>query len=530
MKKRYIAFALLLVLLVGCQKTSGGHVGAAKQTLQTNLTAKRDTATEEYSTTEPTEATEATKPPEIVAVPQPPRSWSLDDEAMKIVNARVTMSGLSALAEQARGMTVDFPYSEYYQIEQCLEKYEGLTPYRAAGTNLFENGEISVQKLYDIVSANAQELPQEVRLTDEDRKTVCAIIAEVVNDYAKLPEADLLLTSEKLSQLKLRTFQEMAYGYYDDKSVTIGFDLSNSVMTGDFLRETVIHETYHMLAFCSPQEESNGSMRSGFSYRFADDTVSGLYYAWFNEGAAEYMAIDYLNVDEPEMYQAAVQSIDAIKLAILPRSEPTALERLSLKPQLSNLFECFGAETRDEQIEVLRLMFVLEMRHDVNLYASSRQLFEALKENGVQRDRTQLEREIDRSVAQTLSKRFYITLADLCDGREIGVKELFSALTIFETMLSKQTFFVERYTKAEVQDFFRFYQTLQTALFAQVADALGVSTEEVQRAFNAFYEKAEPDIASMELLTDAQRAYLVRIWQKYQNDRIRSVNAAASRV
>lgn len=175
-------------------------------------------------------------------------------------------------------------------------------------------------------------------------------------------------------------------------------------------------------------------------------------------------------------------------------------------------------------------MFVLEMRHDVNLYASSRQLLEALKENGVQRDQTQLEREIDRSVAQTLSKRFYITLADLCDGREIGVKELFSALTIFETMLSKQTFFVERYTKAEVQDFFRFYQTLQTALFAQVADALGVSTEEVQRAFNAFYEKAEPDIASMELLTDAQRAYLVRIWQKYQNDRIRSVNAASSRV
>lgn len=453
---------------------------------------------------------------------------AMDNYLLEIINSRVVFDSKEAdfFYKFIQQKEVIYPYSELFNFNQVLNKYKNLNDYTTGGLNYFENNTISGEKVYSIVKKNNKEanLVSNAQMSDEDLKVICNIISEVINDYVKNnQDVDLRFLSEKLSDLKILNFEGFSNGYYDSTNGKMGFSVNYlKNKSTEFYKSVVEHETYHFIQSNSLQERQNLNIdvRYGFLYKFNDVEVNSLFWVWYYEAAAQSLISD---PSQGDIYKALMQSMDCIKLptVLLAKNEVDSFEKISLSKDLNDLFLYFNCKTEKEKIEILNLMYSYNIKYNLN--GSSDDFFKLYK-NSYNDGKMpyQISKELNNSIAQTLTKHFYKNLVLNLENKNISVNEIFSLISLFESELSRE--FGYSVNQKYLTGFFDLYNEIQAEFFEIIASKLNVSVSDIQQAYNSFNKYMDIEISSNSLVTDGKKNYFLELKETRKSNRINSIN------
>lgn len=457
-------------------------------------------------------------------------SLELDEYSNKIINSVVVLNSNSvdAYINQVRNRKIEYPYSNLYGNQALFNKYNSLSNYKPTTSSLFKNGQITVDTLYSVVKKNNENanLSSNQKLSDSNLREICSIMVNLFNDYAKRhKEADLNLLSEKISELKIINFDGFSNGFYDNTLGKMGYSVSYlKAKSNDFFKETIEHETHHLIQAAGIKELSNSDYenRFGICYKFSDAEVNSLYWTWYYEGAAEYLTSNLNNKKTSNVYQDLIKSIDSIKIStILNNTGVADFENLSLSKDLNDLFKSFGCQTYDDKIEVLNLMYAFELKYNMNF--SCEDFFDKYKSTyGKTISSLEVKKELNNSIAQTLSKYFYKNLAMLLKNKQVSIQEIFSIISVFENEISREVLYSSK--QETLESFFEMYNDMQSELFEMISREINFSLEEIQQAYNSYNKQISVNLKNTVLLNKEQEDFFNYITESTKNHKVNSIN------
>lgn len=457
-------------------------------------------------------------------------SLTLDEYSNKIINSNVILdsNSLNAFINEVNSIKPEYPYSNLYGTQSLYNKYNSIYKYRSTTSNLFRNGQITVDTLYSVVKKNNENanLSDNQKLNDSNLKEICSIMVDVLNDYAKRHRgADLNLLSEKISELKIINFDGFSNGFYDNTLGRMGYSVSYlKGKSSEFFKETIEHETHHLIQAASIKEISNSNYenRFGISYKFNDVDVNSLYWSWFYEGTAEYLTLNLNNKKTSNVYQDIIKSIDSIKIStILNNNDVDDFENLSLSTDLNDLFRYFNCQTNNDKIEVLNLMYALELKYNLNFICED--FFDKYESQyGKNLSKLELKKQLNNSIGQTLSKYFYKNLAISLKNKRVSVQEIFSIISVFENELSREIFYSSN--QATLESFFEMYNDVQSELFEMIANKLNCSVDDVQQIYNAYNKQTNGNLKNTVLLNKEKEEFFNYITYSTKNHKVNSIN------
>lgn len=455
----------------------------------------------------------------------------LDDYSLQIINKKVKLNqnSINLFVNYIKGINVSYTYNDIYNTNLVLNKYNSLGKYNSTSKNLFINNNISSETLYSIVKKNNsnEKLVAKATLSDSELREICSIIVGILNDYAKnYKKADLLLLSEKINNLKILKFDDFSNGYFDATNGRMGFNVTYlKNKSYDFYKKTIEHETYHFIEGNSIGESTSLGFvdRYGFSYEFLDVNVNSLLWNWYYEGSAEYLACNYNNTRENNVYDSVIKSIDTVKVATIlsNKNKVATFERLSLSNDLNDLFEYFGCETKEDKIEVLNLMYSYNIIYNMNFSSDDfYKQYELIY--GSKANKRDLEKELNNNIAQTLTKYFYRDLAILINNKEIDVKDIFSLISVFENEISREIWYNSN--QDTLDEFFDVYNGIQSNFFDILSRELGIKIDDLQYAYNAYNKCSVNDISNISILENSKKEFYNYITKTRKNDKMNSIN------
>lgn len=389
-------------------------------------------------------------------------------------------------------ISVDYPYSEYFGIDSCLERYNALPPYTIIHESIFVDGVVSEKALFDAVKINNKKkgFNEQNEVTDEQILEICKYICEVVNEYvSENPDTDLNFLSQKLEGFAIQRIYDFEAGGYDFVSGIMAINYE-ALTKENNLERVIKHETYHLLQ-AAPEREG-AEFGFGFSTNFEQEDVNALLYVWHFEGCAEQLVINHLGTDST-VYDYARSFIERIKTATLTDSSKSFsdFEELSLTNDLTRLYEYFGADTEEKRKEVLQLMFAIEVIVDLNYISPANSFLEKIPCDDWQFHEDNF---MKGSIASSLSKLFYDNLTQL-EGATLG--DIFSLISIFEMGLNNSIRYIDNKNYHD-NGFFEIYGTLQDGFFTVLGESTGIEKEKLICLCNDynFYDMAKQESLS----------------------------------
>lgn len=521
---------ILLTTLTGCFNNKKDYDDKSKDTDSSWFEYY-----DEYNKKEEKEQTESNnyyvEDPTVPQETTPNLSLDLDDESLRIIDSQLSLdaNSLNYFQNYVRGINVYYPYSELYDTNIAFGKYKSLNKYNPKSPNVFKNNSISSNDLYAIVKKNndAANLAPVAVLNDSDLKDICVIICDVLNDYiSKTSNVDLVLLSEKINNLKITKIDEFSNGYYDAQLGKMGYNVSYlKGKSGDFYKKTIEHETYHFIQSGSFQEfdELNYESRYGISYKFNDININSLNWNWYYEGAAEYLTCNRNNSKDAGVYKDVIKAFDAIKVATIlyPGNDLTSFEEISLTSDLNNLFKYFNCKNENEKIEVLNLMYAYNIKFNLNFICD--EFYDRYeKAYGTTLSKNQMVKEINNSIAQTLAKQFYMNLAESVKNKNLSVEEIFKLISVFENEISREIWYNSN--QDSLTEFFEVYNDIQSEFFGIIAQSLGVSSDDIQTAYNSYNKAVNMDLKDVSFVNNDKKTFYDYILETRKNDKMNSIN------
>ena len=170
----------------------------------------------------------------------------LDELSKAIIDSDIKLnsSDIIEFINYVDTIKVDYPNSDLFNTLENFSKYKSLDKYRSTSDNIFKNGYITDQYIYNIVLKNNEQenFSKTAIMQDSDIKQICSIIAETLNYCLKNNLiSDYNLLSEKIFQLKIKKFEGFSNGSYDSKTCIMGFDINKLNSDKDLLKKVVEH-------------------------------------------------------------------------------------------------------------------------------------------------------------------------------------------------------------------------------------------------------------------------------------------------
>lgn len=504
--RRVSLILTVILLLSGCS-------AGPKQTTRASAKPPADPVRQTGAAAEPSQV-----PANTFEAPagttKPVRQFEGDLSELLEKPVRLSADQAEELAALARSIPVEYADAELLPIEEQLARRRALPEYTSTGENLFANGPLTGERIYEITTANAEVTTVNPKrlMPESDRKLVCPYIAEALNTYYEVYQLDPICLSEKISALTLTDYQSFQNASYSPGDDTLEIRMSDARDDPEKLRKLVFHECAH-LAQATPRagaELQNVEFRFGPGCRFWDVEINAVEWNWMTEGGAEMLARRFCGSAEPMNYSYYCKAFSQIDLAMLPRADgqTALLENVSLVRDLDTLFEYFRCETEADQAEILNYLAMM----DVRLKGSSSKEFEKLYTNRhPDSTLTDTERMEIYALAQgkTTAKLFYRNLAERLAAQELTLEQAFAFMTGAECGLSAMTFFVDGRSEKFAESFLNDYVTLQNALFELLAAQCGVSAEELCSAYDTYFRTATIDVRILGLSEDEAAAFTV---------------------
>ena len=475
-------------------------------------------------------STEKADSPVTNNIPNSNLTLNLDEYSKTIINSNISLSttALNNYIASVNNIEVEYKYADIYNMKNEFSKYQTIDKYTSNTSNLFKNGTISANTILDIVKKNNSnaELSASAKVSDSELLEVCNIMADLLNDEIKNNKIDKNLLSEKINDLKIVAIDEYANGFFDSETCRMGFNFSLIKSKGiQFYKMVVEHEVYHLIQSNSLNEikDTNLQNRFGFTYKYNNADLNVFAWNWFYEGSAAYLACDRNNTKEPTNYESILKDIDTIKVStiLMPQNGVTDFENLSLSNDINDLFNYFGCETYQDKIEVLNMMYSMNIKTNIfSTYDEFNDKYEKI--NGQTISITNLRKELNDDIAQTLTKCFYKSLASALLNKNVKVEEVFAIISVFENELSRNIWYNSN--QSTLTEFYDTYDKIQTDFFQLIANSLELKVEDVQEAYNAYNNEVVVKLDNVTLLNNEQKEFYNYILSTRKGDKMNSIN------
>lgn len=389
-----------------------------------------------------------------------------------------------------------YTYEKDYALEERLAEYDKLNLTYHHQDRL---PELTADALYEIVKENNKAyLKNEIiRLYEEADETrvykICKVIVKVVEQYLKeghgLEEDRIKCT---LSDLKiLKNDCSVCYAYVtEDDAMVIAPRMIDNVhpLSRDFSEEEIyVHETMHLLQKecpCIYEENPNAIRIFGPFCQFDGEQTNPLHLGWILEALAEKDACDYLEM-EPFTYTTMIYYYDSLTFTQLIRKDYQLQSSadLSFCRKLSELYDYFDVTNKQDQLEVLKMLYSVQIMQDCpedfeKLYLKSRGL-EKMTDEEVSRLRYLMKVQ----ACQTYSRLFYKTLANALEEQDIPLCDVFYLIKLYEMDLNYHVLYNKEEQLEYNRELIQNYLDLQNAFFEVIARHLGVETEQLAAQF-----------------------------------------------
>ena len=435
---------------------------------------------------------------------------SLSEEELKLLEQETSLSELeySKFISDIHSLPVEYENSEYFQIQQAFSRYENIKEYDTESSNFIKDGKVDEEALRKKVIENnnnyfANKKSGKYSLLDNAtfEKVFRSLIDSINYNLQYTPNIDIAQLDDNLTNLRIFRMTTPGSGMVtDDAIVAVNLEViatrQSEYPNVDYLRMTVLHEGNHFVQASSVKErEQEGySKNVGVAYAWDDLAVNPLFYTWYTESSAEHLKLyQYGDGAEITTYENQVKGLEMMTLATLPKEgvDSTSLAKVSLQPNLTQLFTIFNCQTKEEQLEVLNMMYAMEI-----CYNQPTEFSKFYKEQTYQDS-------LKGSIAKTLTKNFYENLATyLSKGK--SVKDIFSLITTFEVEMARFT----RYTNTEFMDtnesFLSMYREIQEEFFSLLSENLNMNVEEITSLYNTYYHDEISNISQSDLSRDSK--------------------------
>ena len=475
-------------------------------------------------------STEKADSPVTNNIPNSNLTLDLDEYSKTIINSNISLSttALNNYITNVNNIEVKYKYANIYNMESEFSKYQAIDKYTSNTSSLFKNGTITANTIFDIVKNNNSNynLPPSQTVTDSQLLEVCNIIADLLNDEIKNNKIDENLLSEKIKDLKIVAIDEYANGFFDSETCRMGFNFSLIKSKGTpFYKMVVEHEVYHLIQGNSLNEIKNTNLKNrfGFTYEYNNVDLNVFAWNWFYEGSAAYLACDRNNTKEPTNYESILKDIDTIKVStiLMPQNGVTDFENLSLSNDINDLFNYFGCKTYQDKIDVLNMMYSMTIK--TNIFSTYDEFNNKYKEMyGQTISFSNLKKDLNDDIAQTLSKCFYRSLANSLLNKNVKVEEIFAMISVFENEMSRNIWYNSN--QSTLIDFYNTYGKIQTDFFQLIANSLGVKVEDIQEAYNSYNNKVVVKLDNVTILNSEQKEYYDYILTTRKSDKMNSIN------
>lgn len=461
---------------------------------------------------------------------------SLSEEELKLLEQETSLSELeySKFISDIHSLPVEYENSEYFQMSQAFSRYENIKEYDTESSNFIKDGKVDEEALRKKVIENnnnyfANKTSGKYSLLDNAtfEKVFRALIDSINYNLQYTPNIDIAQLDDNLTNLRIFRMTTPGSGMVtDDAIVAVNLEViatrQSEYPNVDYLRMTVLHEGNHFVQASSVKErEQEGySKNVGVAYAWDDLAVNPLFYTWYTESSAEHLKFyQYGDGAEITTYENQVKGLEMMTLATLPKEgvDSTSLAKISLQPNLTQLFDIFNCQTKEDQLEILNMMYAMEI-----CYNQPTEFSKFYKEKtGKTLEIYSYQDSLKGSIAKTLTKSFYENLATyVAKGRSI--KDIFSMISTFELEMARFT----RYTNTEFMDtnesFLSMYREIQEEFFSLLSKSLNRSVEEITSLYNTYYHDEISNISQSNLSSDS-KDFINRLLQSRNSNKKRTI-------
>ena len=455
---------------------------------------------------------------------------------------------IALFQQNLKTIVIDYPFAEYYGSQDALKAYFNLSYHGSTEISFFHNNQLNAQEVYEVVRKNnAQYLADNPYLskysgtTDGLVQKVVMVMVEYINallNSSAGTNIDLSSLNQKIQSLKIMESSTGSYAYYNYEDNIIGIDSQmiasvQSTLNDSQAEEKIIeHETNHFIQAHSPEElMTTGVKRLGPCYLFDQLEVNSIYWDWFFEGCAEQIVLDQNQENDSLTYQHEVDMLKTLKAATILSDKVglTTLEDLSLQRDLDTIFTYFNCETDQEKEEIVNMMYAINLWMRDDSFSSSAAFYQidvvsnAMFED--YRSKNDFQNYLKGAVGQTISKKFYSNLANSIVDKTVTLGEIFNLISIHENDLNHLVWYSDTSKKDALADFFEGYRAVQDTFLQMIADHLGVSLSEVQKAYYTYHAAMDEETISVSFLDSDKNVFFQQLNQerKQTNSKVSSI-------
>lgn len=388
----------------------------------------------------------------------------------------------------------EYEWFGLYDFETALTCWEQVGDYTSVGPGILKNGRLDRDAfLYRLQQNNAQFLTttgttRYSALSDSDFSKVFGIVCTGIEQMLAMGTDEALL-DEKLGDLKVLSGSMAANGIMTHQDTILAINpksveaFQNASGEADKFTGTVLHEVMHLGQISSDAERTRQgiTVRVGPCIQWEELTPYALFWEWYVEGSAEHLKMDLREEAVPSVYEPFVRTLNTMSVALLPAYDPATIYRQTLNADLSQFFALFGADTREEQIEIMRMMcaFDVAMAQPDTFDAAYKERYGTPLGDRLSYNERQI-----GSACLTLSGVFYRQLCGTA-AQETSLSELFSLIAAYETQMSRTARYQNNTDRN--RPLIDGYCVIQTAFFEQLAACVGMTTEDVRGQYLSWY-------------------------------------------
>ena len=432
----------------------------------------------------------------------------IDDYNQTIIDSNVTISNSASeqLINEIIQIPIDYAYSDLYDVETAYQRYLQIPAYDGIIQPIMANGYVDAQQLYDLVIKNnvayKDKNPYSI-YTELDKNYIaeyCQVIADTVNDMLNkgwdYNLEDLSYNLQHLCMFKSATGANASIT--DDGCMTVmpsNLDMMVSISNNENAGLiTLSHETVHLFQRLSTEHRDQVGVKSayGFCYEFDDLEVNSLYNRWFEEAAAENLAAK-LHDSDPTTYANYISYLNTLKFVhgLNDNFDVNSLEQISVQNDVSKLFEAFNCNTEEDKMELLKVLYainIIQVEPDdfMSLYEK-----EILGHEMSDEELVQLKIELKVGLSKYFSRTFYDNLISKMSSQSVKLEDVFELISTLESTLSTHILYTDESRYDTIKPFLDYYQNIQSAFFQVLANELGLSIDDIEAAYNAFNGKME---------------------------------------
>lgn len=421
------------------------------------------------------------------------------------VKIKINQRDYESYIKYIKSLDSNYRYEDLYNISEAIKKY------RKNNKNISHKNDITNRTgiltsdiLYERVKDNNKTLFDRnntdynsslIKLSNGYIKEICDVLVESINnEINNNPNIDKKELFCILSDLKITgksvNFNNASFNEDNllvvDKENIKNYQFFNKDI--DAFRQVITHEANHIIQSACNDNEEIGEFELGICHKYDDLTVNSFYWSWFLEAAAE-KAMGRALEEDTNTYSAAIGYYDSLILcSILNKGVKVSdVENISFDKKTENLFKAFNAQTSEEKIEIIKMMYSIEIMQSkpqdfYKVYNEATGI--DLNSNTEELENLRLSLRID--ILKTLSKQFYKSLSYQLLSGNLTLDTIYYLINVYESDVFIHLFYNEKERIKSGVEFFDFYTELQDMFFKLVERSVNYDYSDIISMFNNY--------------------------------------------